>query len=195
MKKMRLYKALKIGYLRNENKQKKVLKKFGYILDSDLTNNERVVAYNPFNKKVLFIENGSEVNPLTSPYQFVKDWRSNIMNIPTGTFQYTPRYIQTQNAYLKAKQKYKDIPFYLVGHSQSANVINDITLPTDKAYTLNGALIKQKDNPAVRNFRIENDLVSMFANPNDMTTLYRKGIMNPLKAHNIENIRNEPIFI
>lgn len=52
-KKLNLYKALEIGYLRNEAKQKKRLKRFGYRLVPDLTTREHVVAINPVNNKLL----------------------------------------------------------------------------------------------------------------------------------------------
>jgi len=191
-KKIKLYNALNIGYLRNERKQAKRLKRFGYILDKELTNNERLVAYSPFTKKVIFIENGSSTNPF-SP-QFYEDWRNNVQNISTGTFDYTPRFQAAKSAYLKAKKKY-EAPITLIGHSQSAVTVNDLTEKGDKGYTLNGALIKQKDNPQVTNYRIKNDIVSSFANPNDIRTLHSNQNKNTLASHSIDNIRNDPIFL
>jgi hypothetical protein len=191
IKKLSLYKALKVGYLRNEKKQAKRMKRFGYIVDKDLTNNERMVAYNPTTRKVVFVENGSSVNPF-SP-QFYEDWQNNIQNVTTGTFEYTPRFQAAKSAYLKTKQKY-EAPVTLVGHSQSAITVNDLTGKNDKGYTLNGALIKQKDNPHVTNYRIKNDIVSALSNPNDMRTLQGES-KNPFVSHAIDNIRNEPIFL
>lgn len=191
-KRIKLYNALNIGYLRNERKQQKRLKRFGYVLDKQLSNNERMVAYNPFTKKVIFVENGSSTNPL-SP-QFYEDWRNNIQNIPTGTFDYTPRFQSAKSAYLKAKKKY-EAPITLVGHSQSAVSVNDLTQKGDKGYTLNGALIKQKDNPNVTNYRIKNDLVSALANQSDIKTLHTAENKNPLASHAISNIKNVPIFL
>jgi len=72
--------------------------------------------------------------------------------------------------------------------------VNDLTGKNDRGYTLNGALVKQKDNPQVTNFRIKNDIVSAFANPQDMRTLSGQS-KNPFVSHAIENIRNEPIFV
>ena len=43
-KNLNLYKALEIGYLRDEKKQKKRLKRFGYKLVPDLTTKEHLVA-------------------------------------------------------------------------------------------------------------------------------------------------------
>lgn len=191
IKKLSMYKALKLGYLRNEKKQMKRMKRFGYVVDKDLTNNERMVAYNPTTRKVIFVENGSSVNPF-SP-QFYEDWQNNIQNVTTGTFEYTPRFQDAKNAYLKAKKKY-EAPITLVGHSQSAISVNELTGKNDKGYTLNGALIKQKDNPNVTNYRIKNDIVSALANPNDMRTLQGES-KNPFVSHAIENIKNEPIFL
>jgi len=191
IKKLSMYKALKLGYLRNEKKQAKRMKRFGYLIDKDLTNNERMVAYNPTTKKVIFVENGSSVNPF-SP-QFYEDWQNNIQNVTTGTFEYTPRFQAAKSAYLKAKQKY-EAPVTLVGHSQSGIIVNDLTGKNDKGYTLNGALIKQKDNPNVTNWRVKYDIVSALANPNDMRTLQGES-KNPFVSHAIENIKNEPIFI
>ena len=44
-KQLKLYGALKIGYLRDEKKQAKALKQFGYVLDKSLTNREHLTAY------------------------------------------------------------------------------------------------------------------------------------------------------
>ena len=192
IKKLSMYKALKLGYLRNENKQAKRLKRFGFVVDKDLSNNERMVAYSPFTKKVIFVENGSATNPFTP--QFYEDWQNNIQNVSTGTFQYTPRYQAAKSAYLKAKDKYKDVPVTLVGHSQSGIIVNNLTGKNDKGYTLNGALIKQKDNQNVTNYRVRGDLVSAFSNQNDMTTLAGES-KNPIAAHAIENIKREAIFL
>lgn len=192
IKKLSMYKALKLGYLRNEKKQVKRMKRFGYVVDKDLTNNERMVAYNPTTNKVIFVENGSSTNPLSS--QFYEDWQNNIQNVSTGTFQYTPRFQNAKSAYLKAKEKYKDIPVTLVGHSQSGIIVNELTKKGDKGLTYNGALIKQKDNPNVTNYRSKGDLVSSFSNPNDMKTLAGQS-KNPISAHAIDNIARVPIFL
>ena len=192
IKRLSLYKSLQLGYLRSERKQAKRLKRFGYQIDRELSNNERMIAYSPFTKKLIFVENGSATNPF-SP-QFYEDWQNNIQNVSTNTFQYTPRYQSAKSAYLKVKEKYKEIPITLVGHSQSGIIVNNLTGKNDKGYTLNGALIKQKNNPQVSNYRVRGDLVSAFANPKDMTTLAGE-YKNPISAHAIENIRQEPIFL
>lgn len=196
IKKLSMYKALSIGYLRNEKRQARKLKKFGYILDRDLTNNERLVAYSPFTKKVIFIENGSESN-IFKPQQFIEDWGNNLTAVTTGAFTYTPRFQDAKNTYLKAKKKYgEETPFKMVGHSQSAISINELAGPNDKGYTYNGALIKQKNNENVTNYRTKGDIVSALASKNDIITLPQpKPNENIIQAHNIENIKSLPVFV
>jgi len=197
LKKLSLYKSLQIGYLRNEERQARKLKKFGYVLDKELTNNQHLVAYSPYTGKVLFVNAGSESNPLNT-IQFVKDWRSNAFNVTTDTFKYTPRFQEDKSAYLKAKKKYgENTPFKLVGHSQGAISVNELAGPNDTGYTYNGSLLKQKDNPYVTNYRSVNDIVSAFSNPNDMKTLYQPRLagQNFYQAHNINNIKDQPIFL
>ena len=197
IKKLSLYKALKLGYLRNERKQQKRLKRFGFVLDKDLSNNERMVAYNPTTNKVIFVENGSSTAPITDTTQFVEDWRNNLQNIPTGTFGYTPRFQDAKNAYLKTKKKYENAKVEMVGHSQGAVSINELANKGDIGYTYNGAFLKQKDNPNVENYRSPGDIVSIFANPNDIKTLHQPNmpLYNPFKAHAIDNIKTLPVFL
>ena len=197
IKKLSLYKSLKIGYLRDEKRQARKLKRYGYVLDKELSNNERTVAYSPFTKKVIFIENGSSTNPIMDNKQFREDWLNNAIAVPTGAFTYTPRFQEAKNTYLKAKKKYDDVSFKLIGHSQAAISVNELVGANDKGYTFNGALFtKTKDNKNVTNYRTKNDLVSAFANPNDMRTLAdSSSSQNPIAAHNIENIKQLPVFI
>ena len=159
-RKLSLHKALKLGYLRNERKQKKRLKRYGYVLDPTLTTGEHLVAYNPRLNKVLYVSNGSESNIIRNPQQFVEDWKNNIIHIPTGTFQHTQRFKDERATLLKAKEKYKDAPVVLVGHSQSAQTVNLLANANTKGYTLNPALLKQKPNPNVENYRVRGDIVS-----------------------------------
>jgi hypothetical protein len=121
-RRLKLYRALQIGYLRNERKQRKRLKRFGYVLDPELSTTERTVAYSPTQNKVIYIVNGSETEPLNNPRQFIKDWAHNLIAIPTGTYKLTPRYRQEYQNFRLAKDKYKDARFTVVGHSQSAQL-------------------------------------------------------------------------
>jgi hypothetical protein len=195
-KKLSLYKALKIGYLRNERKQKKRLKRFGYILDPTLTNNEVLTAYNPITKKVIYISNGSVTTPVRQPIQFYKDWvQTNLAGTALGRIKKTPRFIRDDQTYLAAKQKYKDARFVLVGHSLGGGDVARIAKPEDKAVTLNAALINQKPRPNVTNYRVQGDLVSAFANDEKVIKDPNPYNPNPFHSHNIEEIKNQPIFV
>lgn len=193
-KRLSLYKALKLGYLRNEKKQAKRLKRFGYIIDRDLTTTERMVAYNPITKKVIYVSNGSETNPLRRPLQFTKDWTTNILGVGTGAIKASPRYKQEQESYLKTREKYKGAKVILVGHSQAGAIVSRIAKKDDEAITLDPANINQKPRPNVQNYRTAGDIVSLFSR--DTQTLPNpSNTTNPLQAHDIENIKKQPIFI
>lgn len=196
LKKLSMYKALQLGYMRgNEEKQARKLKRYGYVLDKDLTNNERLVAYSPYTKKVVFVENGSSTDVINDLKQVKEDWGHNLNEVIKGTFTTTPRFQDAQSAYLKAKKKYgEETPFKMVGHSQAAITINELAGKNDKGITYNGALIKQKDNPNVTNIRSPGDVVSAFANPHDMKTLHQP-VQNLISAHNISNIQKLPVFL
>lgn len=194
-KKISLYHALSIGYLRNERKQAKRLKKFGYKLDPELTTGEHLVAYNPEKNKVIYVSNGSETGIIRNPSQFIKDWSANLIAIPTNTFEHTKRFQREKDALTKAKEKYKEAKVVLVGHSQSGQTLNLLADNNTKAIALNPALLKQKPNPNLTNYRIKGDPVSAFAN--DI-----KELPNPkhlgsgfVEAHAIENVKNQPIFV
>lgn len=188
-RKLRLYNALKIGYLRNEAKQKNRLKRFGYRLDEDLTTRERTVAFNPVTRKVIFIDNGTQI---TSP----KDLYTDVAGIGLGRLDKTPRYAENYDAYLKAKKKY-DTQVVLVGHSLGGAEIAKMVAPEDRAITYNAANVYQKPKTNVYNYRTKGDLFSALAN--DTKTLQNpvSGLprLNPIQPHNVSNIKSQPIFI
>lgn len=184
-KKLRLYNALNIGYLRNERKQKKRLKRFGYVLDTELTNRERLVAWNPFNKKLLYVENGTQPSNL--------DDITNDLLIGIGVNKGSKRVEEAKNTLLKAKKKYNVPNATLVSHSLGGNVAHYIANEGDKVISYNPALINQKKRPNETIYRTEGDPVSAFAK--GAVTLERPASNGFLKAHNLSNLRDEPIFL
>lgn len=190
-KRIRLYNALKLGYLRNEKKQKKRLKRFGFRLDEELTTREHLVAYNPMLNRVLFVSNGTQV---TSP----SDLYTDLAGVGLGRLKQTDRFERDQSAYLKAKKKYNDAPVKLVGHSLGGGIISAMDLKKgDRAVTYNAANVYQKKRENVTNIRTAGDPISAFAN--DTRTLSNPASLverlNPLQPHNLQNIRLEPIFV
>jgi len=188
--KLSLYKALEVGYLRNQEKQTRKLKKFGYVVDRDLTDNERLVAYNPSLQKTIFVSNGSETNLMKNPQQFTKDWSHNILNIGTGNIKNSSRYNKDKQAYESAIKKYNN-NVVLAGHSQAGSNLARLAHGDHQVFTLDPALINQKSRKNVRNFRTEGDIVSSAAN--DIVTLSKKS--NSLNSHDIRHIKKQPIFI
>jgi protein involved in sex pheromone biosynthesis len=153
-----------------------------------------MVAYNPRTNKVIYVSNGSDSNPLNFR-QFAKDWgQTNLGGTLTGEIKNTLRYKQEEEAYNKTRQKYQNAKVVLVGHSLSGGIVSRIAKADDRAITLDPALINQKPRPNVENYRVRGDIVSTFSN--DTTTLPNpSNYPNPIQAHNIENIKNQPIFI
>jgi len=197
-RKLRLYNALKAGYARNPKRAAKYLKKFGYIVDPSLSDSrEFITAYSPLENKVIHISNG------TNQYS-PKDIGTDLL-IGLGSFKDAGRYKDEKNALTKAREKYKDAKIVLAGHSLGGQILHNIASPSmgDKAYTYNPAYsMNQKVRPNFYNYRTEGDVFSAFAPTQNTRTLDNprnpiphKPIQNLLKAHELENIRNEPIFL
>lgn len=166
-KKLKLYKALKIAYIRdNPKRQAKMLKKFGYILDNELSNpRETMVAYNPFNKKVIFVANGTDVN---SEKDLITD-----LGLAVGGIKQSARYDDTKQTLTKAHDKYKDAKFVLAGTSLGGALVNYASTARDKVITYNPAFTpgaKAREN--VQNYRTSGDIISTFA-PKENTTILK----------------------
>ena len=185
-KKLKLYKALKLGYLRDEKKQAKVLKRFGYRLDKELSNGrEYLTAYNPFDNKLLFVSNGTDI---TSPKDIYEDIR---YLIPSDS-KSSDRYNNEKNALLKAKKKYEGAKTTLAGHSLGANHVHYLGSANDEIISYNPYLPPgYKDRPNETLIRTKGDLISGFAKNADITLPNNPNI----GAHYVENLRNVPIFI
>jgi hypothetical protein len=194
--KLKLYKALKIGYTRDLKKQQKALKKYGYVIDRDLTNpRERIVAFNPFDKKLLFIDNGTDA-------MNQKDLYTDLV-LGTGAIKQTERFMDDKNALTKARKKYDVKPDHInvVGHSLGGNLTNYLTPSGAHGYTYNAAFApNQKVRSNVQNFRTHGDIFSTFA-PKETTKELEntaekaKGPVDYLlKAHALENIKDLPVY-
>lgn len=189
-KRLTLHRALKIGYLRNEKKQKKRLKRFGYRIDNELTNHNVLTAYNPFNNKVITVVNGT--NPL-SPADLWTDAR-----LASGNLKGSDRYKNAESIYLKAKQKYQQ-PITIVGHSLGGAIATNLVRPEDRAIVYgaaNSPFTKKKEN--LYSYRTSGDPFSAFdATARTMNNPERNPIklLNPIQPHNVSNIADKPIFV
>jgi len=192
-RRLKFGKALQIGYLRDEGKQAKVLSKFGYMLDTRLSDGRQtMVAYNPNSKQVLFVANGTD--PTSA-----KDLQTDLLTV-TGGLKQSKRYAETKSIYDAAKEKYKGAKFIDAGHSLGGALINAVSSRNDNAYTYNPAFAPNQTARAnVQNYRTAGDVVSLFA-PKATTTelVNRTESVRPinylLKTHAVENIKELPVF-
>jgi len=188
-----LYRALKLGYTRDENKQKNKLKRYGYIYDSELSNHERMVAFNPSKKQLLYVDNGTGN---------LKDVGTDIA-LGTAGIKTTNRYHQDYNAYLKAKNKYDVKPENTVfaGHSLGGNLVSAIAPKGSQIYTHNAAIGARDTRQDALNIRNAGDIFSSLAPSQKITTLANPNVPTPhrpinaiLKAHQVENIKDVPVY-
>jgi hypothetical protein len=190
-----LFQALNAGYKRDLGKAQKKLSKHGYVVDTELSNSrERVVAYNKDKGKLLFIENG------TDPKN-IKDLKTDV-GLGIGKLTEDKRIAKAKDALVKAKEKYKAVNgTVLVGHSMGGSVVNKIGGGGDKVLTYNpGFTIGEKARSNVTHYRTKGDIVSVFAPSSNTKVLENNvqskgGVDHLLKTHELENIRNEGIFV
>lgn len=185
-KKLKLYKALKIGYFRNEAKQRKRLKRYGYRLDPELTTREHMVAFNPTSKKLLFVSNGTQPSNTAD--------LANDLLIGLGVSGSNQKRVgDAKNALLKAKDRYGVKSATIVGHSLGGNTTHYIGSADDKIIAFNPALINQKVRPNETILKTKNDPVSSLAN--NARIIDKDAPAGVFSAHNLSNLREEPIFI
>ena len=188
-KPLTLYKALKIGYIRDEDKQQKVLKKFGYVLDKDLTNREHMTAFDPVSQKLLFVPTG------TQPSSAKDIWTD--VNLAVGNLKNTSRYKSDKKAFNSALDKYDEKRVILAGDSLGGTIASGIGRGKDEIYTFNkGATIGSQTRKNEMAFRAQGDIVSALgsgiktvANPNLLREI-------PILApHSIEKIRAKKVVL
>lgn len=182
-KRLKLYKALKIAYMRNNPKrQAKLLKKYGFVLDTELSDSRQtLVAYNPFDKRVLFVANGTD--PRSE-----KDIQTDVL-LASGGLKQTKRFDETKSSLNKAKAKYQDSNFVLAGHSLAGGLVNYVADRKDKVITYNPAYspgATARGN--VKNYRTSGDIVSAFAPKENTITLTKPPPSSNVAQSNPESV-------
>jgi hypothetical protein len=192
-KRLKLYTAIKIGALRDEERQAKALGKFGYMLDKRISDGRQtMVAYNQDQNKVLFLQNGTDPKNL-------KDLQTDFF-LGVGALKETKRFREAKQAYDQAKDKYKNALFVDVGYSLGGSLVNYVSRPEDKAITYNaGFSLNQKDRPNVEHYRVKGDLISSLAPPSTRLIEPSLPVIEKanglLKEHTPEHIKNLPVFL
>ena len=195
-RKIRLYNALKAGYMRNERRQARYLKKFGYIVDNELTNpRESIVAYSPFDNKLLYISNGTDLRS-------AEDLGNDAL-ILLGSQKESGRVRDEKQLLTKARKKYDGAKLVMASHSLGGQIQHNIAPSSADVYTYNPAYsFNQKMRPNFHNYRTSGDIVSTFA-PKENTTILENerprsqfnAFANILSAHDTENLRQQGIFL
>jgi hypothetical protein len=126
------------------------------------------------------------------------DWGTNAY-LALGKLKETNRYKESHKALREAKDYYKPKDVSIAGHSLGGTIGSYISSPdTDKVYTLDkGITIGQNYRPNEHAYRTKHDIVSVLGiNHKNMNTLENKNLFkNIITNHNIDNIKNEKIFI
>jgi hypothetical protein len=185
----------------------------GYKYDAMLSNHNHQTYYNPKERKLLFSVTGSHN---------ASDWLNNIkLGLGVG-FKESNRYKESHKALRDAKKKYNINNATVVGHSQGGFTAQHISSGGDKVLTLDkaatiGGKLKSGDH-----YRTGGDLVSALEigkthtktldNPHSgslLKTVAKAGLAyataNPLlalsaahdvlKSHDVDNIKNNKIFV
>ena len=200
---MPLHKALKLSYLDDNKKKKKLLKKYGFRLDEDLSSHNQTVAYNPNNQRMLYSVAG------THNYD---DFKTDA-KLAFGNLKRSKRYKEAENTLDRAKNKYSGSKENIItGHSLGGTITS--YLPYDdkvRAFTLNsGVTIGQSTRNRggkLTNYRTKGDVVSgLSASQKNQNTLNidvkKRGktreeqfLNELLDRHSIDSIKGQKIFI
>ena len=187
-----LQKGLEASYLNPKQAQNYLLKE-GYIYDDKLSNVNSKVYFNPHDKDLLIAYRGSK--------NFINDWLLTDTAIPFGSLRTTKRYKESEKVYRQAKLKYHVDHPTLIGDSLGGSLASAVGGTDKNAQIISynkgagfwGTDTNNKSNE--RAYRQSGDLVSFnnLFNHNKSKTLGSK--MDPLSAHNINNLEKYDIKI
>jgi hypothetical protein len=210
-KDLTLYDTLKNSYA-DKKTQKKQMKQYGYYRDKQLSNENQQVYYKPDERKVLLSVTGTHN---------LADWGTDAYGVAAGNLKDTNRYKEADSALNKAKAKYGVDKATIAGHSLGGSISQYIASPKDQVYTLDkGATIGQGTRSNENAYRSAGDAVSalnagstrMKTIPNQQGFLgqHKYALLGSLAgpygtlagaaydaytAHDVDNIKNEKIYI
>jgi hypothetical protein len=175
---------LKASYTRN-TPAKEIGKKYGYVLDEDLSNAEQKVYLDKNkNPKIVFTGTRKGSDYLTDAA------------LTFGLAGLTPRFQNSSKLVDKVKQKYKNKPITAIGHSLGGSLAESVAGKVDKVVTLDRGIglfgIGRKNKSNVTDVRTSNDIFSVLRNTQSggkkVVIKGTKGILNPLKSHDISQL-------
>ena len=186
---VQFYNILKNGYSKKKQQQYD-----GYVLDNKLSNHNNQVYYNQLDRKMIMNVNGTNS---------FSDWGTDAALI-FGGLKLTNRYLDSERILKDARSKYRPKNVSLTGHSLGSKIVSLIASKGahDKVITLDGAYTGSRINNNERAYRTSGDIVSTLnGNSKHMTTLINphiqteSSLVNMLNSHNIQNIKNDKIFV
>jgi len=192
-KRLSLHSVLKEGY--TEKSAEADLQHSGYVKDKTLSSHNQQVWYNPETRKLLMNVAGTH----------------NLQDVGTdlylafGKLEETKRFKEAKKTLQKAKKKYPELSTTVTGHSLGASIGENIVDDTDRfigynpGYTIGQKTRKQKKHKGeYRMYRSEGDLVSLLSHKKPGVGTLKSKLstkIHPLRAHEIQNIESENIFV
>jgi len=207
---LNLHSVLRNSY-DSRDKQRGAFKNEGYVFDSDLSNDNQQVYFNPKEKKLVMSVAGTHN---------LRDVGTDLW-LAAGKLKDTNRYKEGKSTLEKAKKRYGVDNATLAAHSLGGAVAQYIASGKDKVHTLDkGATIGQKTTSNENAYRTSGDAVSLLnARSTRMKTLskvkpkfslyntvkdaalnYGSGgwygrVKNVLTSHDVDQIKDKNIFI
>ena len=147
---LNLHSVLRNSY-DTRDKQKGAFKNQGYVYDSELSNDNQQVYFNPTDKKLMLSVAGTHN---------LRDVGTDLYLV-AGKLKDTNRYKESKSTLEKPKKRYDVDNATISDHSLVGAVAQYIAGPKDKAYTLDkGATIGQKTRSNENAYRTAGDSVS-----------------------------------
>jgi hypothetical protein len=175
---------IQASYSRN-GPAKDIGKKYGYVLDEDLSNAEQKVFLDKQkNPKIVFT--GSRKGA-----DFITD-----VALGFGLAGLTPRFQNSSKLVDKVKQKYKNKPITALGDSLGGSLAESVGGKVDKVITTSKGVglfgIGKRIRPNQTDIRASNDWISILRNTQSggkkVTIAGTRGIINPAKSHDYRNL-------
>lgn len=172
-----LYDAVKVSYTHKNEAKKSLerLKKGGYVHDTELSNHNQTVLYNPEQKKLLVTVAGTHNT---------KDYWTDLGFLARGTIKGTDRVKEAKRVSDQAREKYKPEQEVYVGHSLGGEVARNIAPDNALIYTFNKASLGAKNRKNETAVRSAFDFAS-FPNAFDTGTKNINYSENPLTTRNL----------
>lgn len=198
-----LYDVVKTSY--GDENSLNTLKKQGYEVDKDYSNDEYTTLYNSDTNKMIFTTAGTHK---------IGDVGTDIA-LATGNLKSTGRYKRAHQAIRGAKDKYNPSNTSVVGHSLGSSISQGIASKGDNVVTLDGGYTIGQGTKGTH-YRTSGDAVSALGSGAKHTkTLPHKkswgesltgaalSAFSPLlgagynayNAHNVSNVKDESIFV